>query len=176
MAIGAITNVALAIRKEPRIIDKIEIIWLGGNAKNYNNDEYNFRQDLEAVKTVFATKVKLTIIPCEGVASNLMISLKELRKHLNNENIVSNYLLERFYNDGYHEIQDKRVIWDISVIAYMINKNWFEKEVISCPNIKTDISYELTKDRHKITMIKDIDRNKVYEDLFEKLGGKYEVK
>ena len=58
----------------------------------------------------------------------------------------------------------------------MINKNWFEKEVISCPNIKIDISYELTKDRHKITMIKDIDRNKVYEDLFEKLGGKYEVK
>lgn len=29
MAIGAITNVALAIKKEPKIIDKIEVVWLG---------------------------------------------------------------------------------------------------------------------------------------------------
>lgn len=29
MAIGAITNVALAIKKEPNIIDRIEVIWLG---------------------------------------------------------------------------------------------------------------------------------------------------
>ena len=31
LGIGDITNIALAIRKEPRIIDKIEIVWLGGN-------------------------------------------------------------------------------------------------------------------------------------------------
>ena len=29
MAIGAITNIAMAIRKEPKIINKIEVIWLG---------------------------------------------------------------------------------------------------------------------------------------------------
>lgn len=32
MAIGAITNVALAIRKNPKIINRIEVIWLGGIA------------------------------------------------------------------------------------------------------------------------------------------------
>ncbi len=170
MVIGAITNVALAIRKEPRIIDKIEIIWLGGNAKNYNNDEYNFRQDIEAVKIVFATKVKLTIIPCEGVASNLMISLKELRKHLNNENIVSNYLLERFYNDGYHEIQDKRVIWDISVIAYLINRKWFDVKEIDCPIIDNDLNYIYIKNDRKVKFVTSLNSNNIYNDLFRKLG------
>lgn len=32
MAIGAITNVALAIKKDSDIINKIEIIWLGGHS------------------------------------------------------------------------------------------------------------------------------------------------
>lgn len=52
----------------------------------------------------------------------------------------------------------------------MINKNWFKKEVISCPNIKEDTSYDLTNDRHKITIITDINKDKIYEDLFMCLG------
>ena len=64
------------------------------------------------------------------------------------------------------------VIWDIAVIAYLINKNWFTSEDLSCPNIKDDTSYELTDDRHKITMVNYIDVNKVYTDLFKKLGDK----
>lgn len=32
LAIGALTNISNAIRKNPSIIDKIEIIWLGGNS------------------------------------------------------------------------------------------------------------------------------------------------
>lgn len=68
-------------------------------------------------------------------------------------------------------MQERRVIWDISVIAYMINKTWFEIKEINCPNINEDTSYELTKDNHKITMVNYIDVNKVYTDLFEKLGN-----
>ena len=71
MAIGAITNIALAIKKAPDIIDKIEIIWLGGHSPICdNNKEFNFRQDVQAIKEIFESKVNLTIIPCKGVASN----------------------------------------------------------------------------------------------------------
>ena len=37
LAIGAITNIALAIKKEPKIIGKIEVIWLGGNEIGYKD-------------------------------------------------------------------------------------------------------------------------------------------
>ena len=171
LAIGAITNIALAIEKEPSIINKIEIIWLGGNELGYaDNMEYNFRQDIKAVKVVFASKVKLTILPCNNVISKLKIDINTLKERIGNKSELCNYLIDRFYNDGYHGIQEERTIWDISVIAYMINKNWFKKEVISCPNIKEDTSYELTNDRHKITIITDINKDKVYEDLFMCLG------
>ena len=171
LGIGAITNIALAIKKESKIVNKIEIIWLGGNELGYkDNLEYNFRQDVEAVKIVFESKVKLTILPCKNVVSELRIDINTLKKHLENKSDLCNYLIERFYNDGYHGVQESRVIWDISVIAYMINKNWFETEQISCPNIRKDTSYEVTDNRHNIIFVTKLDRNKIYDDLFKKLG------
>ena len=170
MAIGAITNIALAIKKEPRIIDKIEVVWLGGNELGYkDNLEYNFRQDTEAIKTVFESKVNITVLPCRNVVSELKIDINELRENLANRSRSCDYLIDRFYNDSYHGIQEARVIWDIAVIAYMINKNWFEIKKISCPNIREDTSYEVTDNRHSITFVTKLNRDKIYEDLFRKL-------
>ena len=95
LAIGAITNIALAIKKEPKIIDKIEVIWLGGNELGYqDNQEYNFRQDVDAVRIVFESKVKLTIIPCRDVASKLRIDINTLRKISLYNNVTLNHLNE----------------------------------------------------------------------------------
>ena len=171
LGIGAITNIALAIKKEPKIIDKIEVIWLGGNEVGYkDNLEYNFRQDVEAVKIVLESQVKLTILPCKDIVSNLRIDINTLKESLGNKSELCNYLIDRFYDDGYHGIQESRVIWDISVIAYMINKNWFETKEINCPNIKEDTSYEIIENNHNITIVNYLNADKIYKDLFIKLG------
>lgn len=171
MAIGTITNIAMAILKEPKIIDKIEVIWLGGHSLlNKNNNEFNFRQDVQAVRKVFESKIKLTIIPCKNVASNLRTSIYELEHFLKGTNELCDYLCQRFHNDGVHGIQERRVIWDISVIAYMINKDWFEEFEISCPKIEDDLSYKLTEDNHKIRFVNYLNIEKIFNDVFKKLG------
>ena len=171
LAIGAITNVAIAIKKEPKIVDKIEVIWLGGHSfLSKDNKEFNFKQDIQAVRTVFESKVKLNIIPCKNVASNLRTSIYELEHFLKGKSELCDYLCQRFYNDGVHGVQERRVIWDISVIAYMINKEWFETEEVSQLNIKDDTSYELTESNHKITVVNYLNVDKIWRDLFEKLG------
>lgn len=170
LGIGAITNIALAIKKEPKIINKIEIIWLGGNDLSYkDNMEYNFRQDVEAVKIVFNSNVKLTVLPCKNVVSTLKIDISTLKNKLI-QNELNNYLIERFYNDSYHPYKEERVIWDISVIAYMINKKWFKTKKVSTPVINDDISYKMTNLKNKITFVTNLNRNKIYSDLFKKLG------
>ena len=170
MAIGAITNIALAIKKAPDIIDKIEIIWLGGHSPICdNNKEFNFRQDVQAIKEIFESKVNLTIIPCKGVASNLKISIYELEHHLKEKNELCNYLCSRFYNDGIHGIQTRRVIWDISVIAYLINKEWFEEKEMDCPEINKDLSYTFNKNDRKVKFVTYLNSDKIYKDLFNKL-------
>ena len=112
----------------------------------------------------------MTILPCKNVVSELRMDIDTLKNNLENKSKLCNYLIERFYNDGYHEIQETRVIWDISVIAYMINKNWFETKEISCPIIEEDSSYEPTNNRHTIAFATKLDRDKIYNDLFKKLG------
>ena len=62
--------------------------------------------------------------------------------------------------------------YDISVIAYMINKEWFETEEISCPNINDDTSYEVTANNHKIVVVNYLNVDKIYKDLFKKLSEK----
>lgn len=170
LSIGSITNIALAIKKEPKIINKIEIIWLGGNDFSHkDNMEYNFRQDVEAVKIVFNSNVKLTVLPCRNVVSALKIDIRTLKNNLT-KNEINKYLIERFCNDGYHSYQEERVIWDISVIAYMINKKWFKTKEVSTPIINDDTSYKMTNVKNKITFVTKVNRNKIYSDLFEKIN------
>ena len=173
MAIGAITNVALAIKKAPDIIKKIKIIWLGGHSPICNNNkEFNFRQDVQAIKEIFESKVDLTIIPCKGVASNLKISIYELEHYLKERNELCNYLCSRFNNDGIHGIQTRRVIWDISVVAYLINKDWFEEKKMDCPEINKDLSYSFNKNDRKIKFVTYLNSDKIYNDIFNKLVEK----
>lgn len=167
LGIAAPTNIALAIKKDPSIINKIEIIWLGGHKLgNENNVEFNFRQDLEAVKTIFNSGVPLTVLPAKGVVSKLNININVLKENISNINDLYDYLIERFHDDGYHPIREERPIWDIAVIAYMVNKDWFEETKISCPEILEDTSYQLTKKRNEVTFVTDLDSKSIYNDLF----------
>ena len=92
IAIGAITNVALAIYHAPEIINKIDIIWLGGNSfLTENNNEFNFRQDVEGVRVVYNSKAPLVVIPCRNVASNLTTTIYELEHYLAGQGKIGQY-------------------------------------------------------------------------------------
>lgn len=135
-----------------------------------HTQEFNFRQDVPAVRTVFESKVKLTVIPCQNVASNLRTSIYELQHYLKGS-ALGDYLCQRFANDGVHGQYERRVIWDISVIAYMINPAWFTTQTVSCPIINDDTSYQFTNHRYPINFVTDLNVNQIYTDLFQKLGN-----
>lgn len=168
VAIGCLTNIALAIKKEPSIIDKIEIIWLGTNFLYGDNKDFNFRQDVEAVKTVFYSKINLTVVPCSPIASNLMTSIYELKAEIGGKSELCNYLCDKFYNRfwGPHK---RWPIWDVVAIAYLINKDWFKTMSISCPKINDDNTFNYTNNNHSITFIKQLNANEILENLFESL-------
>lgn len=174
LAIGTPTNVALAIKHEPKIIDKIEVIWIGGHTliNNTNLNEANFK-DLDAVKVLLDSKVKLTIIPCFGVASNLKVSLYDLDRLIKGKSELCDFLYDRFYDVVVNKHNLKRwTMWDISVIAYMINRDWFDTFLVSAPLINEDTSYKLTNNRHNVTFVNKIDSNAILDDMFKKIGDR----
>lgn len=173
LAIGAITNIALALKYEPKIADKIEIIWLGGHTLlNHNNlHEANFK-DVDAVKIVFESNVKLTIIPCRGVASNLITTVPELNYYLKSKSDLCDFLCKKFEEYTSNKKYNRWPLWDIAPIAYMINKEWFETFKTSCPDIGENTEYIINKNNKKVTIVNYIDVNKVYQDLYKKLLDK----
>ena len=178
IAIGAITNVALALYHTPDIIDKVDIVWLGGNSfLSSKNDEYNFRQDVEAVRYVFESKVELVVIPCKNVASDLSTSIYELEHYLKDKGEIGKYLCNIFKDikknytvTPLDEIGQTKTLWDLSAIAYVINKDWFIVNEVSCPTINDDLSYKLTSNRHIVKFVSNLRRNKIYQDFFIKMG------
>lgn len=180
IAIGAITNIALAFYRAPEIINKVEVVWLGGNSfLCEKNDEFNFKQDVEAVKYVFNSKVRLTVIPCRNVASALATTIYEINHYIGKSGEIGKYLCQIFKDckRAYRkskddEIGESKVLWDLSAIAYVLNKNWFMCKEVSCPKILDDMSYKSTKRKHKINFVMDMNRHKIYQDFFMKMGYK----
>lgn len=170
MCIAALTNLALAIKLEPKIIEKIEVIWIGGNALLDNdNNNTNFK-DVEAVRTIFESKCNLTVLPC-SIAQNLKTSIYELDSRLKNKNKLCDLLYQRFieFSKSHYENFNRKTLWDIGIVAYLISKSWFKTIDVSCPIIKDDMSYEITTARHTIKFITYINDDAIYEDLFNKL-------
>ena len=55
VAIGAITNVASAILLDPTILERVVIVWLGGNCNEWHDyHEFNLEQDVAAARIVLS--------------------------------------------------------------------------------------------------------------------------
>lgn len=180
VAIGAITNVAVAIFSAPDITEKIDVIWLGGHSfLSKDNNEFNFKQDVEAVRTVFNSKAPLVVIPCRNVAAQLSTTIFELQHYIGNLDEIGAYLCQIF-----NEMESKlaktkkdfvgssKTLWDLCAVAYLLNKDWFLVQEVSCPKIEDNTSYTMTTNKHKITFVGDLDRNKIFQDFFIKMGYK----
>jgi Inosine-uridine nucleoside N-ribohydrolase len=171
MAIGAITNVALAIKKRPDIAKKIKLVWLGGNYFGFENKtEFNFRQDIKAVQEVFNSDVELTVIPCVQGASTLITTIYELEHYLLDKGEVGKYLCEQ-YRTHKKELDGKsKTLWDLGAVGYFIKSDWFETDTVSRPSVNENGDYIHTDSNDKqATFVKRISRDGVYRDFFRKM-------
>ena len=168
-AIGAITNIASAILMEPAIIDRIVVIWLGGHALYLpDTDEFNLRQDVNAARIVFDSGVPLVHIPCQGVASHLITTVPELTHYLSGSDIGA-YLTDivKYYRG--ETFGGSKVIWDIAVIAWLINPDWVPTQTVPSPLISDKLRWKCAPVRHPIRSAVKVDRDRIFADLFRKL-------
>ena len=94
VSIGCITNIASAILIEPKIIENIVVVWLGGNAQYWPHQrEFNLRQDVLAARVVFDSGVPFLTLLCQPVVSHLQTTIPELTHYLKGKIKISDYLL-----------------------------------------------------------------------------------
>lgn len=169
IAIGAITNVASAIRMEPRIVRHIVVVWLGGHALHWpDTREFNLIQDVAAARTVFDSGVPLVLVPCMGVASNLQTSLSELRDHIKDAGPVGRYLYDTYERCSADHFAYTRVIWDVSAVAWVVNPDWCPSVLVPSPRVSDDGCWMMDPTRHMIRCVRHVQRDRIFADLFKK--------
>ncbi|GIQ64597.1 hypothetical protein PACILC2_31650 [Paenibacillus cisolokensis] len=170
-AIGAITNVASAILIEPRIIEKIVVVWLGGHALHWpNTNEFNLQQDVHAARVVFDSGVPLVLVPCMGVASHLQTTLAEIKAFVQGRGAIGNFLHDTFERCSKDHFGYSRVIWDISTVAYLIEPDWVPTTLAFSPVLTDQLTWSTDASRHLIRYAFFAHRDPIFKDLFRKIA------
>jgi len=170
VAIGAITNVASAILKEPEIINKIVVVWLGGNALYWpENNEFNLKQDIGGAQVLFDSGVSLVLVPCKGVTSHLISTVPEIEKYIEPHGEIGKFLAMRFkeYNNN-HKGWSKE-IWDMAAVSWVLNEEWTPTNIAPSPILLDDNTWTFDENRHPIKIVYDIKRDLILQDFIEKL-------
>ena len=170
VSIGAITNIASAILIEPKIVDKIVIIWLGGQAFFWpDTKEFNLKQDIFAARKVFDCGVPLIHIPCMGVTTHLSTTMPELDHYLMGKSKIGSYLTNIVREQIGDYFGASRVLWDVSAIAWIINSEWVPTSLVSSPIVTDQCTWSFDNRRHLIRSATYMKRDNIYADLFRKL-------
>ncbi|HKM95155.1 MAG TPA: nucleoside hydrolase [Buttiauxella sp.] len=170
LCIGAPTNVANALLAAPDIIHKIHVIWLGGNSYDWkDNQEFNLMQDVVASRVLFDSGVALTQIPCFGVANCMATSVPELQFYFSNTSRLGNYIAKIAPRCPWIGFASRKVIWDITTVGYVLNPEWFTCQYLPAPLINDNLNWSFDNRRHQIRVVKFIERDDLFNDLFRKI-------
>ena len=170
-AIGAITDVAAAILLEPAIIERIAVVWLGGQPLHAPSaDEYNLRGDPEAVRVVLTSGVPLLYIPCYGAASHLLTTTAELDRHVRPQGEIGAYLADIFEAHDRQYPGAAKEVWDLAAIGALLDPSWTPWQSAPAPGLADDLTWRLGAHEHAIGAVSHVRRNPIFADLFGKLA------
>lgn len=194
---SAITNVASALLMEPRIADKITVIWIGGDAYPQGGKEYNLLGDIYGASAVFRSDVELWQVP-KPVYITMKAGYFELLNHVYPCGKLGRYLVEntmRVAEEHAQMMEDTSTLlgsryltmsrgaaatsfagelWclgDSPVVGLMLNHTLghFHMENAPC-RVKEDGTYDFSgTSRRQIRVYDDIDSRFIITDFFEKI-------
>ncbi len=168
--VGCITNIASAILIEPKIIENIVVVWLGGNDLNWpHQKEFNLMQDVPAAQVVLNSGVPMVIMPCRPVVSHFHTTLPELSYYLKGKNELADYLYNCVAEYSGGKEAWSKVIWDVTAVAWLVNPSWIPTNLVHSPVLTDQVTYSADQSRHFIRMATSVNRDAIFRDVFEKL-------
>ena len=169
LALGALTNVASALKINPGIKEKIIICTLGGLAGQVHNfNDFNYKQDISAAESVFSSGAPIVHFPSLDSKLRMLSTTRwELEANLLNKSPIGNFLYER-YVEYIDEFPGRsKVIWDLALVAWAINNNWFTNKTVLTPIMDKNNAWLENCGPYPMKSINWLDRDKIFNHLFE---------
>jgi len=175
---GAITNVAVAIKKCPEILERMTIVWIGTHGlAQVPWREFNSGNDVAAANYVLSHAKNLWLIP-SNVYATITVGLAELQKKVLPCGKIGRHLFENMiaYNNSPAAGWTKGESWllgDSPAIGVALNPDCGHYIEHEAPFINEDTSSSFGKGNPKIRIYTDIDSRYLLEDFFAKLQLNY---
>jgi len=187
LAIGKLTNVALALAKAPDISQKIKIVWLGTNYPL--KGEYNMVEDIPSMNYVFKQEVPLELVTVRytnNTGSNgVGVTAQWIFDNMPGAGPTSDPVTGRhggeFTNFGDYSVDlfknirelfgdpPSRALFDVVAVAILKNPNWGQPKEIPCPVYSDEGWKEQPENSRKITVWEYFDRDAIVEDFIGSL-------
>jgi inosine-uridine nucleoside N-ribohydrolase len=184
LPIGKLTNIALALVKDPSIAAKVRIVWLGSNypAKG----EYNQENDLDAVRYVLSVNVPFEIATVrygQGTGTDAVrVTRDEIAKRMPGKGpraaspvtgrhggtftTFGDYSVNLFEHIELDGNPPSRALFDMAAAAILKNPKWARREEIPAPRLVGEQYVPGTNGSRRIVLWTHFDREAILADFF----------
>ena len=175
---GVITNVAVAIKKCPEILNRMTIVWIGTHGlAEIPWREFNSGNDVAAANYVLGHAKNPWLIP-SNVYTTITVGLAELQQKVLPCGKIGRHLFENMvtYNNSPAAGWTKGESWalgDSPAVGVALNPDCGHYIEHEAPFVNEDTSCSFGKENPKIRIYTDIDSRYLLEDFFAKLQLNY---
>ncbi|PCJ97644.1 MAG: nucleoside hydrolase [Flavobacteriaceae bacterium] len=187
IAVGKLTNLALALKKEPSIASNIRLVWLGANYPDPG--EYNLVNDIPSMNFVLNTDVdfemvtvrygkpsgtdavKITQIEASQNMPGLgpIIDKPIVGRHGGEFFNFGDYAVNLFTHIDYHGDPPSRALFDMAAVAIVKNPEWAKSKKISCPTMIGEKWLDQPNNQRKITLWEYFEKDAILADFYASL-------
>ena len=186
-AIGKLTNVALAIEKDPSIKEHIKLVWLGSNYPEPG--EYNQENDIPSLNYLLEQDLDFEIVTVrygkKSGSDAVKVSLNEVRekmedmgpevkpvmgRHGGSFTNFGDYSIELFSKIDLYGDPPSRALFDLVALAVLKNSQWGEKRSIPAPTVVDEKWIDRPQNQKRITLWENFDRKAIINDFYESLS------
>ncbi len=164
VGLGAATDIASAYLKEPRIKDRVVVFWHFRTRWPDKCWNFNVIGDVRAARTVFHSDLSFVLF---DTGTHLYCPMEESEKYLSYGDL-GKYMHEYRYETSNYQRPNKG-FFDLGDIAVLVDPSLGSWEVVDCPEVEWDLAYKFKKTKGKILRCYDVDRDRTYALLDEKL-------
>jgi len=182
--VGKLTNIALALKKDPSIASKVRIVWLGSNYPEPG--EYNQENDEGAVQYVLDTNVPFEIALVRyGTPSgtdHVRVTRDEIHarmpgkgprvrvpitgRHGGNFSTFGDYSVNLFDHIELSGSPPSRALYDMAAVAIVKNPAWAKPRKIPAPKLENGKWIERPDNTRTITLWESFDRDAILNDFY----------
>ncbi len=184
LAIGKLTNIALALKKDPTIIDRVKVVWLGSNYPQPG--EYNLDNDPESVNFVLGTSVEFEMAVVRyGAFSGtgaVKVSLQWVRDRIAGKGPTASaavigrhggefmnfgdYALNLLEHTDLYGDPPARALYDLAAAAIVKQPSWAQAHSIPAPILQHGRWQSRPENTREIVIREYFDAKAILEDFF----------